>query len=198
MLSVLDRSLDKNPSCHVCGAVMVRSETAESKGFICQSCGNTSWATHPDPAKERVHMVAITEADRALIQNWIDGDPDHKGISADFWLQPMRFAENNPGPAVENCVMFRDPQGSVFAVRMEMALRLHIQFDCTQPERTQAALLEAFPWFKERAKKAGFSEIVFESVSRPLINFCRRRFGFRRSENELVARTEEKAHDDSK
>lgn len=153
-------------------------------------------STYPDPMKERVHMVAITEADRALIQNWIDGDPDHKGMSADFWVQPAHTETKSNTPGInlvtQECMMFRDPQGSVFAVRMEMALRLHIQFDCTQPERTQAALLEAFPWFKERAKKAGFAEIVFESVSRPLINFCRRRFGFRRSENELVVRMEEK------
>ena len=50
-LSVVDPLLDSNPSCHVCGAIMVpKHELKRSIGvkyWLCQSCGTTTGCTEP-------------------------------------------------------------------------------------------------------------------------------------------------------
>lgn len=118
-----------------------------------------------------------TEADRAEIQAWIDRDPDHKGMSADF------FIKAEPGT---ECMTWEDEEGPILYFRIGRALRVDMQFDGAQRDRTVRALSQGFPWLTDNAAKAGFFQMIFSSLSKSLIGFCKRRFGFQESPNELI------------
>lgn len=127
-----------------------------------------------------------TEEDRELCQKWIDADPDHKGMSADFFLS---------GDAGVECMVLVDKWGEPrFFFRQQRALRVHMQFppDATRDERekTREALTHGCGWLKHMASRHAYREIIFESTVLPLINFCKKRFGFRSSPNELVCPVE--------
>jgi hypothetical protein len=124
-----------------------------------------------------------TEDDRELCQRWIDADPDHRGkITADFFLE---------GEAGVECMVLVDKWGQPrFFFRQQRALRIHMQFppNTTSEERTKTreALTFGFGWLKHIASRHGYRELIFESTVVPLMNFCKNRFGFSSSPNELV------------
>jgi len=115
------------------------------------------------------------EQDRALIAEWIEADPDHKGrCNADFWLSHDKAEQF----AVE------DEQGTVFFVRSEDLLRLHIQFSPDR-KRTAKAIDEFTPMIAEQAGRERYKQLIFESVFKPLIRFLKKR-GFHSSPDEYV------------
>lgn len=116
------------------------------------------------------------ERDRELIEGWMKAD--HPEMSADFFLEPKTES-----------MMFGDEEGDLLAVRMSRVMRLDIQFN-TDPaarDRLKACLLKEFPWMTEQARKAGFRQLIFDSISKPLIAFCMRRFRFKASPDEFIA-----------
>jgi len=118
----------------------------------------------------------VTEQDKPEIDEWISRDPDHsaKDMTSDYFDALESFCiEDEDGPIMY--VGIEWPQWPDRALA-----RLHIQFNEGQQTRTGTALLRAFPIVKEVLRLLGCSQIIFESVSRPLIAFTKRRFGFRR------------------
>jgi len=113
----------------------------------------------------------LSSEDYPVIDEWISRDPDHssKGwTSANFNGLVAFVVEDEVG-----VIMFLGVEGGPLA-------RMYIQFDTGQERRTALALNECSPKIKEGLKNAGCTQLVFESVSRPLIAFCKRRLGFTR------------------
>lgn len=122
------------------------------------------------------------EDQRARVAEWIEADPDHRGrVAPEFFISGQPDSE---------CLVLEDERGPILFLRMERALRIHIQFapavTAEDKQRTREAMLEGFPWLQQMARNSGFREILFQSTVAPLIRFCEKRFGFRRSPNELV------------
>lgn len=120
-----------------------------------------------------IQFREVIEADKQIIQSWIDSDPEHsnKEMTSDFF-----FMENT-----KSLVLF-DKDGPGIYVRIDpqapdSCVRLHIQFS---PNETRSAktLLKGWPTFMDRIRAAGIDRIVFESVSPRLIGFCKRVFKF--------------------
>ena len=109
----------------------------------------------------------LLSEDRPLIEEWIAAEPDHQSNTFEFYEQPKTKA-----------VIYEDEEGPVFAVRYSSALRIDIEFSNTaNKERIRTMLKDGFPDVAKQAKEQGFSEIVFSSLSKTLIAFCRA-FGF--------------------
>lgn len=112
------------------------------------------------------------ESDRDLLEQWIADDPYHRGTGTSFWFQ-------QPGAA---CFAVMDDSGVVFFVKAEnatdfkQALRLHVQFGAERI-RTAKAMMQFIPKIERDAKTRGYKQIVWESVSEPLIRFASR-FGY--------------------
>lgn len=123
-----------------------------------------------------VKIRPLTEADRPLLEQWIATDPHHQNgeISADFFYAPDT-----------NALVYEDEHGIVFVARFARTLRIHMQFSPDE-KRNAAVMLEGFPILEFNAKEAGFKELIFDSMFRPLIVFCKRKLGFRASPDELV------------
>ena len=114
--------------------------------------------------------------DKDTLTEWIARDPDHKGrCNAEFWTSPPPQAES---------FVVEDEQGKIFYVRTEKLLRIHIQFDPTENERTKAALEQFCSDIKKTAKPS-YKQVVIETVFRPLALFLLKQ-GMRRSKNEMV------------
>lgn len=118
----------------------------------------------------------INENDPFLIEKWINMDSEHAGKSkVDFWLPQDRT----------NCFVVEDEVGTIFYVRAENVLRLHVQFaPSTENERTKKAIDEFATHIREAAKPT-YRQIIFESTFAPLIRYLHKR-GYRASPNEQV------------
>jgi len=122
-------------------------------------------------------FMRTSQADSKTIQGWINADPDHKGKTTPEFFQDHEKAE---------CMLMCDVEGPLMCVKIERCLRLHIQFDVEGRFRTARAMKESFNFFIEKAKIAGYNQVIFESSCKPLIAFCTKHFGFVESDNELV------------
>jgi hypothetical protein len=116
----------------------------------------------------------ITEDDVPLIGTWILAEPDHAGkMDSRFYTE---CGENS------HCFAIDDEMGTVIFVRADTeandTLRLHTEFLPANKARVAIALAEAYPQVARDALSRGFKQVVFESVSMPLIKFMLR-FGFR-------------------
>ena len=118
----------------------------------------------------------MEESDIGLLAEWTKSDPCHSGYAPN-WICSGEHAER---------FMLEDSSGPRLAFRISKALRVDIQFGEEDRIRTARALVEGFAWLLERARKAGFSEVIFESKAKPLVSFCKKRFDFRESPSELV------------
>ena len=115
------------------------------------------------------------ENDPFLLEKSIIMDPEHAGKSdVKFWLPQDKT----------NCFVVEDDIGTIFYVRAENVLRLHIQFLHDEKERTKKALDEFAMHIREVAKPT-YKQIIFESTFAPLIRFLEKR-GYRASPNEQV------------
>jgi hypothetical protein len=113
----------------------------------------------------------LLESDKTILAEWIKADPEHAGLSPDFFYANDKLAmvlEADQGPGL---YLRLDPESCG-------TVRLHIQFG---PNRRYSAitLRNGWPIFKERVLMSGkVARLVFESTSSALIRFCER-FGFR-------------------
>lgn len=116
--------------------------------------------------------------DRGRISDWmVEDTADHRKLNPDLFLEPRTES-----------LMFGDEQGDLLALRISRVMRVDIQFnpDPAAKERLRACLLKEFPWLKAEARKSGFRQLMFDSINKPLIAFCRRRFGFKPSPDEYI------------
>ena len=109
----------------------------------------------------------VTDDDREMIAGWIANEPAHKASSPDYYFEPGTKS-----------VIYEDTEGPVFVVRYSSALRVDIDFANVEKERIRQALKNEFPAVAEQARSQGFKHIVFDSVSKTLVAFCRL-MGFR-------------------
>ena len=122
-----------------------------------------------------IKLRQVTEEDRPLIESFIKLDPYHEGGSADFFYE-------NP----DMTVAAEDENGVVMFIRLERAIRGHIQFGPDR-DRIRESLPEILGMLITHVKSGGYVEAIFESVSASLIKFLEK-FGFRKAENEFSAR----------
>lgn len=115
--------------------------------------------------------------DKNQIAEWIALDPDHASQSADFWLEK----DNDK----VDCWAVEDAKGTIFYVRAEKLLRLHIQFAPPTEHRRLAVAINEFTETIKQKAKPDFKQLIFESVMEPLIRFLHKR-GFRSSPHEEV------------
>jgi len=124
--------------------------------------------------KHVIEFRRLTESDKPILAEWIASDPEHAGLTPEFFYANDRLAmvlEAERGPGL---YLRLDPESCG-------TVRLHIQFG---PDRRYSAitLRDGWPIFKERvllSKKV--VRLVFESTSNALIRFCQR-FGFQKIE----------------
>lgn len=126
-------------------------------------------------------ILRTTEpSDERVLSEAIAADLSHAGLcEPSFWLSPR---EEERGRV--ECFAVCDKDGPVFYVRAENVLRLHIQFLPLDKRRTVRAVHE----FSERIAaeaRPKYTQIIFESVWRPLIRFLKKR-GYRLSPNEWI------------
>lgn len=123
-----------------------------------------------------------TENDRELLAKYISSDPEHSATTpVSFWLPPSDPHKGAKYLAVE------DENGTLAYLVLENCLRIHVQFAPPEEiERTRAGLASALPQIQHWARDQ-YKEIIFESISAPLIWFLRK-FGFRKSKNEIKCR----------
>ena len=125
-------------------------------------------------------------ADREMVAGWIALDPDHAGMDPNFFVVPEPHT---------NCFVWEDDQGPVFAFRLSRMLRVDIQFNPTEKERTREALERGVEWIREEGSRSGFREMIFQSVNRLLINFCKRRLRFSPARDEFLCALAEEMQD---
>ncbi len=104
----------------------------------------------------------VTDSDREMIAGWIAREPAHKESTPDFYFQ-----DNTKS------VIYEDNSGPIFIVRYSSALRIDMDFADVEKERIRQALKNEFPSVATEAKNQGFREVVFNSLSKTLVAFCR-------------------------
>jgi hypothetical protein len=108
----------------------------------------------------------VTEGDRAMLESWIQAEPSHPNNTPDFYV--------NPPKGIATCI-YEDGNGPVIAARYTPILRIDFDFNPdASPERVKALMQAEFPNVVKQAKAQGFSELLFESTSAPLIAFCKK------------------------
>lgn len=121
----------------------------------------------------------LSASDDSTIQEWIDRDPEHKGkIRAPFFTQPSNG---------QLAYAWEDENGkTLFYVLVENVARIHIQFnpDLNRAENARG-LNKGYEWLIDGLRDRGYKEMIFESTYAPLIRFCKRVFGFKKSENDF-------------
>lgn len=132
-------------------------------------------------AKLRHHK----EFDDVLLEKWWAADDEHsQTTNLDFWLPPSDPAKQHKGTKY---LAVEDEHGTIAYLVFENCLRIHVQFaPPSEIDRTRIALAETLTQIQKWARDQ-YKEIIFESKSRPLVFFLRK-FGFRKSENEIVCK----------
>ena len=122
------------------------------------------------------------EGDRALLEQWIEADPFHRGeVRAGFFLERA--------PGVDAWAL-EDASGHVvFYFKTEVAARVHIQFGPAETtadrERNRDAMVDGLAWIEGQMAANGFREILFDSRNPVLIRTAEKRMGFVRSPDDL-------------
>jgi hypothetical protein len=121
-----------------------------------------------------------TEKDAVLVADFLAADEEHsKTSTSSFWLPPQSEHKGVKYLTVE------DSEGVIGFLVLENTLRIHAQFaPPDQVNRTRLALADVMTQIQHWARPQ-YKQIIFESVSLGLIWFLRK-FGFRRSKNEIV------------
>lgn len=108
-----------------------------------------------------------TEADLPRLEKDIANDPYHQGLDPKYWLTQI--------PGGTKSIAVEDKDGVVFFLRLENVMRAYIQFSKdVDPARTGEAVKECLAFVSAFGKKKGYTEIIFDSVSRVLIRFFKR------------------------
>lgn len=105
----------------------------------------------------------ITPEDYTTLELSLAGDSYHTHTAPEFFYASGSF-----------CKVYEDSEGPILFLRGTKSLRIDIQFlDNGNLERNGNALKEGFLPFVEGCKKAGFTELVFNTDSPLLRRFCK-------------------------
>jgi hypothetical protein len=110
---------------------------------------------------------SLEDKDTELLQYWISKEPEHAINTPEFY--------NESGT---KSTMYEDVEGPVFCVKYTPAIIVDIEFNPdASKQRIRDAMVSGFPEVAAQAKQQGFKQLIFSSVSKSLIAFCRA-FGF--------------------
>jgi hypothetical protein len=125
-------------------------------------------------ADSKQRMRSVNPSDQPILAKWIANDPAHAGV-----LTPEFFMSDQA-----QCLVYEAFDGlnhhPALYIRLEpvtpVLIRAFVQFP--DDRRNGRHLMGAFQIVKDTLAKAGFTHLVFDSVSPTLIRFCTRRLGF--------------------
>jgi hypothetical protein len=117
----------------------------------------------------------LNESDRKILDESIQKDSYHRETTTpDFFYDRRSF-----------CDVYEDENKPVMFVRASKTLRLDIQFCDNGDKLKNMAALHELESITERAKAAGFTELVFCSDSPLLRAYCIKHFKFNEVQGEL-------------
>lgn len=114
------------------------------------------------------------EKDIPQLEEWVSQDVFHRGhLTAKHWI-PAKGADGQPEKGVRHLAV-SDESGVVFYLRLTNVMRVEVQFPPAGDEiRVAGGLKEAFSFVSINAKKMGYKEMLFDSVSSHLISFFKK------------------------
>jgi len=114
------------------------------------------------------------ENDIPQLEEWISQDVFHQGrLTAKHWI-PALDAEGQPEKGVRHLAV-SDESGVIFYLRLTNVMRAEVQFPpAGDSVRIAKGLREAFSFVSLTAKKMGYREMIFDSVSNHLIAFFKK------------------------
>lgn len=123
------------------------------------------------------------ENDQFLVEKWVAQDSEHsKSSDVLFWSPPKDPAKVHKGTQYD---VVEDSIGAIGYLVLENVLRIHVQFPpAYEKDRIRAAIDEFIPRLIAESRSQ-YKEIIFKSESPALIWYLRK-FGFRKSKNEIV------------
>lgn len=123
-----------------------------------------------------------------ITDRWYDSDKDHAvlemSLSTDEYHKDTDVSFFESPKAV--CKVYEKDGQPVLFLRGTKAVRVDIQFVDNQNHRdNREVMVTQFDAFVEQCRKAGFTEIIFNTNNRLLELFCEKRLGFTKSEGEM-------------
>lgn len=94
-----------------------------------------------------------------LLQEWIDGNPDHAGQRAEDWLRTDRGREIH---------LAVDHTGPVVFLRMSQALRFDMEFAPRAERRIAAVMPTGLAYVAGMARERGIHHLLTETRGEPL------------------------------
>jgi hypothetical protein len=138
----------------------------------------------------KIEFRDTDSSDIPQLTDWIarDACPQHN-VPANFWV-PEKNEDGTPKDKYTKYLTVYDEEGVIYYLKLENVMRAYIQFPPDgerNPSRTSLALKHAFYNVAAGARKMGYREIIFSSVSEGLISLFKK-FGFKSSPNEFLVR----------
>lgn len=126
----------------------------------------------------------LTERDRALLTELIEGDPYHRErMTADFFMKLM--------PGEEACALEDETGHVVFYFKTTTCIRIAIQFQPTRTNlerhRNRRALTRGLQWLQGILREHFFHELITDTEAPELRAYVKKRLGF--TEGPLLVRT---------
>lgn len=138
--------------------------------------------------------IALRKTDKSdlpRLSEWIakDSCPQHRGVEPTWW---MTTEEEEKKSLASRCFVVEDfiTTKPLFYLKIEHVMRCFIQFppdDERDPEVTKAALEKAFKMISSGGRTLGYTEMIFDSKSRGLINLFTS-FGFTEAKDNFLVR----------
>lgn len=118
----------------------------------------------------------VEERDLETIQKACDASTFHSGLMPEHYVGDRKYAE-----------IYEDGNGPIGVLSYTKTLRLCVAW-CDENDRSRnaKAIIVALKNAVEKAKAAGFTEIIFETKNEKLANFCTKVMGFQASAGEYV------------
>ncbi|MDE2106153.1 MAG: hypothetical protein KGL39_53515 [Patescibacteria group bacterium] len=120
--------------------------------------------------------------DLPRLTEWVSQDPFHREhLTAKHWV-PVLDSKGESEKGVRHLAVC-DEEGVIFYLRMTNVMRVEVQFPPAGDEKRVAkGLREAFSLVSMKAKEMGYREMLFDSISKPLVAFFSK-LGFKYLEN---------------
>jgi ribonuclease HI len=118
----------------------------------------------------------LSNKDFPMLQKAIDQNTFHPGIPIGYYTGENKFSE-----------VYEDDKGPVGVVTYSKTLRIAaVWCDNNDRSRNGRATVAAIKDAVERAQSSGFTEIIFNTNSPKLAEFCTKVLGFEESQGEYV------------
>jgi hypothetical protein len=118
----------------------------------------------------------LTVYDVQALQDALDANEIHPGQKAEYYTNDKGYTE-----------VYEDEFGPIGFLRYSKSLRLNtVWCDNGDRKRNGASIIQAISDAVEKAKSAGFTEIIFQTDTPALARFCTERLGFTESKGEFI------------